>query len=153
MLDDVLPAFGRWEVGNISAPALRIGNKASMTWESDRMTNGNQSSPNTPAAEREDLLRRLNKLFGAELWKAKADTSTAAFKALRALDEDNKKRDALGKNLSHWQDRVTSAIHKWVPEYVAFTQASNAVAVDKLEMGRRTSTEQTASPLHRARMV
>lgn len=75
-----------------------------------------------------DTLSRLNKLFGSELWKAKADTSAAAFESLRAIDTDGAKRDELGKHLLAWRERVAAAIHKWVGKYFALARSNLALA-------------------------
>jgi hypothetical protein len=79
-------------------------------------------------AEHLDTLSRLNRLFGSELWRAKADTSAAAFESLRTIDTDSAKRDELGRHLSEWKERVSAAIHKWAGKYLALARSNPAVA-------------------------
>jgi hypothetical protein len=79
-------------------------------------------------SEHLDALNRLNRLFGSELWRAKADTSAVAFESLRAIDTDSAKRDELEKHFLAWRERVAAAIHKWVGKYLALARSSPAVA-------------------------
>jgi hypothetical protein len=92
------------------------------------MTKDMGGSPTAPEVECLDALSRLNRLFGGELWKAKADTSAAAFESLSAVDTDSAKRDELGKHFSAWKERVAAAIHKWVGKYFALARSNPAVA-------------------------
>ena len=94
----------------------------------DDRHNKMEDSPTPLEADHLDALRRLNRLFGAELWKAKADTSAAAFASLRTVDTDSAKRDELGKHFSAWRKSVAAAIHKYVGQYFALARSNPAVA-------------------------